>query len=375
MKITWQSCLRIAATIALLLLGVYYWQGALDLVGVFISAASPLAVGAVIAYIVNILMSFYERHIAPKSKAKLWVKLRRPACMLLAFVTVVLAVYLIMALIIPQIVSAFRVLLAALPGALKSLYAWLEERFAISTWLEGASFTLPATEADWRSLLEKVGGLLISGVGGVMNAAVTVTSSVVSSVVTIFMALIFCVNILLAKEKLQSQFSRLLRKVCSEGVIARICHVLHVVNGCFHSYIVGQCVEALILGGLCALGMLVLRLPYAVMIGVLVGVLALIPIAGAYIAAAIGAIMIFSVSPIQALIFLVFLVVLQQIEGNLIYPHTVGSSLGLPGIWVLAAVLIGGGVMGIGGMIVFVPLTAAAYKLLGQWVRSEKIGG
>lgn len=375
MKVTWQSCLRIAATIALLLLGVYYWQGAVDLVGVFLSAASPLVVGAVIAYIVNILMSFYERHIAPKSKAKLWVKLRRPACMLLAFVTVVLAVYLIMALIIPQIVSAFRVLLAALPGALKTLYAWLEERFAISTWLEGANFTLPATEADWRSLMDKVGGLLISGVGGVMNAAVTVTSSVVSSVVTIFMALIFCVNILLAKEKLLSQFSRLMRKVCSEGVMAKISHVLHVVNQCFHSYIVGQCVEAVILGGLCALGMLLLRLPYAVMIGVLVGVLALIPIAGAYIAAAIGAIMIFSVSPLQAVIFLVFLIILQQIEGNLIYPHTVGSSLGLPGIWVLAAVLIGGGVMGIGGMIVFVPLTAAAYQLLGQWVRGGKIGG
>lgn len=374
MKVTWQSCLRIAATIALLLLGVYYWQGAVDLAGVFLSAASPLVVGAVIAYVVNILMSFYERHIAPRSKAKLWVKLRRPACMLLAFVTVVLAVYLIMALIVPQIVSAFQVLLAALPEALRSLYAWLEERFAISAWLQDANFSLPATEADWRSLFEKVGGLLVSGVGGVMNAAVTVTSSVVSSVVTIFMALIFCVNILLAKEKLQSQFSRLLHKVLGERIMAKAAHVLHVINECFHSYIVGQCVEAVILGGLCALGMLVLRLPYAVMIGVLVGVLALIPIAGAYIAAAIGAIMIFSVSPIQAVIFLVFLIILQQIEGNLIYPHTVGSSLGLPGIWVLAAVLIGGGVMGIGGMIVFVPLTAAAYRLLGQWVRGAKIG-
>ena len=154
----------------------------------------------------------------------------------------------------------------------------------------------------------------------------------------------------------------------------RVSHVLHVANDCFHCYIVGQCVEAVILGGLCALGMLLLRLPYAVMISVLTGVLALIPIAGAYIAAAIGAIMIFSVSPMQAVIFLIFLIILQQIEGNLIYPHTVGSSLGLPGIWVLAAVLVGGGVMGIAGMVFFVPLTAAVYRLLGQWVHDGKDG-
>lgn len=374
MKVTWQSCLRIALTIALLLLGVYYWQGAVDFAGVLLSAAAPLVVGAVIAYIVNILMSFYERHIAPRSQAKLWIKLRRPACMILAFATVVAAVYLIMALIIPQIVSAFQVLLSALPGALKSLYAWLEEQFSISAWLKDFNLSLPSSEADWRSLLQKVGGLLLSGVGGVMNAAVTVTSSVVSSVVTIFMALIFCVNILLSKEKLLSQFSRLMHKLLGEKIMGQVGHVLHVMNGCFHSYIVGQCVEAVILGVLCALGMLVLRLPYAVMIGVLVGVLALIPIAGAYIAAAIGAIMIFSVSPLQAVIFLVFLIILQQIEGNLIYPHTVGSSLGLPGIWVLAAVLIGGGVMGIMGMMVFVPLTATVYQLLGQWVRGDKPG-
>ncbi len=373
MKITWQSCLRVALTIALLLLGVYYWQGAVNLAQLLLSAAAPLAVGAVIAYVVNILMAFYERHIAPKSRAKVWAKLRRPVCMLLAFATVVLAVYLIMALIIPQIVSAFQVLLSALPGAIKSLYAWLEEKFSVSAWLQDFNLSLPTTEAEWRSLLEKVGGLLISGVGGVMNAAVTVTTSVVSSIITIFMALIFCVNILLSKEKLLSQFSRLMDKALGGKIMGYVNHVLHVVNDCFHSYIVGQCVEAIILGGLCALGMLLLSLPYAVMIGVLVGVLALIPIAGAYIAAAIGAIMIFSVSPVQAVIFLVFLVILQQIEGNLIYPHTVGSSLGLPGIWVLAAVLIGGGVMGIMGMIVVVPLTAAVYRLLGQWVKGERL--
>ena len=148
--------------------------------------------------------------------------------------------------------------------------------------------------------------------------------------------------------------------------------VMKVTDDCFHSYIVGQCIEAAILGSLCAVGMMLLRLPYSLMIGALVGVSALIPIAGAYIGAVVGAVMIFSVSPVQALIFLVFLVILQQLEGNLIYPRTVGSSLGLPGIWVLAAVTVGGGVMGVLGMIVFVPLTATVYRLLAEYVRSDR---
>ena len=140
--------------------------------------------------------------------------------------------------------------------------------------------------------------------------------------------------------------------------------MLHVLNECFSHYIIGQCMEAVILGTLCTLGMLVLRLPYATMVGTLIAFTALIPVAGAYIGGAAGALMIFSVSPAKALIFLIFLVILQQLEGNLIYPKVVGSSLGLPAIWVLAAVTIGGGIMGIGGMLLGVPIAAALYRLL-----------
>ena len=152
---------------------------------------------------------------------------------------------------------------------------------------------------------------------------------------------------------------------------AAIRHVLKTLNECFRSYIVGQCLEALILGALCTLGMLVFRFPYAVMVGTLVGFTALIPIAGAYIGAFVGAFMIFTVDPLKALLFLVYIVVLQQIEGNLIYPHVVGSSVGLPSIWVLAAVTLGGKLMGVAGMLFFIPLCSVLYALFRGYVKDR----
>lgn len=369
MKLSWSACVRIGVTATLVLLIVLCREQLWAAVRLLSGAVAPLALGAAMAYAVNILMSFYERHIAPKGRARLWrEKLRRPVCMALAFLTVVLAIYLLFALILPQLISCFQVLLAALPKAWHELYGWLDRHFDLSAVLVEADVAIPATAAEWKALAEKVGRPLLTGVTGVMNAAVSVTSTVAGGVVSFLMALIFAVHLLLSKERLEGQLRRLMSRVLGARM-ERCGHVLEVLNDCFHSYIVGQCVEALILGALCAIGMLLLRLPYALMIGALVGVLALIPIAGAYIGAAVGAVMIFSVSPMQALVFLIFLVILQQIEGNLIYPHTVGSSLGLPGIWVLAAVVIGGGTAGITGMLFAVPLTAALYRLMREWLR------
>lgn len=367
MKLDWKSCLTACASVFLLYLAIYYWDSVAALGSVLFAAAGSLILGGVIAYIVNILMSFYERKIAPKSQKRLWVQNRRTVCMLLAFLTVVLAVVLLIRLIVPQLIECFRVLGEALPGAIKSVYTWLDENLQIGAFLQEQNFALP-TDTDLRSLLEKGAKMLISGVGGVMNVAVTLTTSVVGKVVTAFMSLIFTIHILTGKEQLASQFNRLAHRIFGSQVMNRVHHVLSVLDDCFHNYIVGQLIEALILGSLCAIGMSILQLPYALMIGAVIGVMALIPIAGAYIGAAVGAIMIFSVAPVKALVFLIFLVILQQIEGNLIYPRTVGSTLHLPGIWVLAAVTIGGGVMGVLGMIIFVPLTAAAYRLLGEWV-------
>lgn len=154
---------------------------------------------------------------------------------------------------------------------------------------------------------------------------------------------------------------------------AKINHILEVINNSFHLFIVGQCTEAVILGVLCAVGMLILRLPYAPMMGAVIAFTALVPIVGAFIGGAVGVFLIMMESPMQAIIFLIFLVVLQQIEGNLIYPRVVGSSIGLPGIWVLAAVTIGGGVFGIFGMLLAVPLAAAAYRLLREHINMKPV--
>ena len=212
---------------------------------------------------------------------------------------------------------------------------------------------------------------LTSGVTNVMSAVITTVSSVFSALVTGLLAVIFSIYILLGKDSLKEQFGKLLRRFLNPKWQGRMCYVMHTVDDCFHRYIVGQCLEAVIIGCLCAFGMGLLRLPYATMIGALVGFTALIPVAGAYIGAGVGAFMILTVDPVQALVFLIFLVILQQLEGNLIYPRVVGSSLGLPGIWVLAAVTVGGGIMGIGGMLLGVPLAAAAYRMLRDDVDSH----
>ena len=368
MHIEWKTCLRVGVSAFLVYLAIYYWSGVATLAGLLIQAAFPLVLGGVIAYVVNILMSFYERHL--KLRSKHWQRWRRSACMILAFFTVLLAILLLIQLIIPQLISCFQVLIDALPGALNSLYTWLEETFGISAWLESQSMAAPESVTDWNELLQRAISVLINGVGGAMGVLVSTATSLVGGIVTGFMCLIFAVYLLTGKERLASQFRRLMVRVMGEKRTGKVLDVLKVVDDSFHSYIVGQCLEAVILGGLCAIGMLLLRLPYALMIGALVGVTALIPIAGAYIGGVVGAVMVFSVAPVKAIVFVIFLILLQQVEGNLIYPRTVGASLGLPAIWVLAAVTIGGSVMGIVGMILFVPMTSAIYQLLRQYVHN-----
>ena len=217
---------------------------------------------------------------------------------------------------------------------------------------------------DWEKTIQQATRFLSSGISGAVGTMTSMVASLFSGMVTCLVGFIFSVYLLSGKEKLQSQGLRLMRSYLRPEWNRKILYVLRVLNDSFHHYIVGQCVEAVILGSLCAGGMLILRMPYAVMIGTLVGFTALIPVAGAYIGAGVGAFMILTVSPLKAVLFLVFIVVLQQVEGNVIYPRVVGSSVGLPGIWVLAAVTIGGGLSGVLGMLLGVPIAASLYRML-----------
>ena len=359
MNITLKSCLRIALSIFLLYLAIHYWPAVSGLLGTLLGAATPLLIGCALAYVVNILMSAYERHFFPRSTNTKVIRLRRPVCLLLAYLSLLAIITVIVWLILPELVDCVELLISQLPGAIETVIAWLDTVPFLSEELLSTLHSI-----DWQSKIGDIAGIVTSGVGNVMGVVISTVSSVFSAIITGFLAFIFSLYLLLGRDKLQSQCKRLMARYLPEKLNSRILYVLAVLNNAFRRYITGQCIEAVILGALCAAGMLILRLPYATMIGALVAFTALIPVAGAYIGAAVGAFMIAMVSPMQALIFLIFLVILQQLEGNLIYPKVVGSSLGLPGIWVLAAVTVGGGVMGVLGMLLGVPLAAAAYTLL-----------
>ncbi|MBQ7231062.1 MAG: AI-2E family transporter [Oscillospiraceae bacterium] len=359
MKLSWRDCLKIGVSIFVLYLCIHLWPNAVSLAGTVIGAASPLILGAMIAYVVNILMSFYESRWFPSNKNATVIGSRRVVCMVLAYMSLLAVVVLIVALIVPQLVSCVQILLSEIPGAMTKAVAFIESLDIVPQ-----DLIAPLLAIDWQSKLLSILETLTSGVSNVMGAVISTVSSVFSALVTGLLAVIFSIYILLERETLKAQFGKLLRRFLNPKWQGRFCYVLHTVDDCFHRYIVGQVLEAVIIGVLCALGMGLLRLPYATMVGALVGFTALVPVAGAYIGAGVGAFMIMTVDPWQAVIFLIFLVILQQLEGNLIYPKVVGSSLGLPGIWVLAAVTVGGGILGIGGMLLGVPLAAAAYRIL-----------
>lgn len=378
MKLEWKTCIRAAVTIFVLFLAIRYWDAAMGLVGIVLGAAFPILLGAVIAYVVNILMSLYEKCPVWKTDKGAVRKAKRPVCMLLSFVTIGVVVYLLIYMILPELVAAFQVILSGVPGAVDSAVNWLQENLTEDMWKQVEGALTQLSNMDWQSALQKVAGVLMSGVSGAMGSIISILSSVFSTLVSVVLALVFSVYLLAGKEKIGGQILRLMKCYLGEPLEEKVMYVVRTFHGSFRGYISGQCTEAVILGTLCTLGMLALRLPYATMVGCLVGFMSLIPIAGAYIGAFVGTFMIFTVSPIKAVIFLIFLIILQQLEGNLIYPRVVGASIGLPGMWVLAAVTIGGGIMGIPGMLLGVPVAASLYKLLRDNVnrreRKEKKG-
>lgn len=359
MKIEWKDCLKIGVSIFLLYLCIYYWPGFTGLVSMLLGAALPLLIGCIVAYLVNILMSFYERHYFAKSKKKIVLLSRRPVCMTGAFLTLILVMALLIRQVIPQLVSCVQLVFAQLPEFMEMLVAQAEKLDLLP---EDILASLEAV--DWNSRIGDIIKMLTSGIGSVMDVVFRTVSKVFSGAVTGFLSIIFSVYLLAGKEKLGGQCRRVLKHYLRESWYKKAAYVAVVLDDCFHRYIVGQCLEAVILGLLCTGGMLLLQLPYATMIGALIAFTALIPVAGAYIGAGVGAFIILMDSPVKALIFLIFIVILQQVEGNLIYPRVVGSSMGLPGIWVLAAVTVGGGILGIAGMLFGVPLTAALYRML-----------
>ena len=366
-KIDTKSLIKVALVIFALYLAIHYWGHAAGILKTLLGAAVPVIIGAVISYPLNILMSFYEKHLFPKSEKKLAVRSRRGLALTLAILTLVGLIALIIALVVPQLVSCVKLLVAEVPDFFNMVVAKLSEFEFVPEDIIAA-----LSKIDWKSRITDIIKTVYSGLGSVMDVVVTTVSSLVSGVTTAFLAIIFAIYLLLGKDKIGSQLKKVMHHFIPERITEKFDYVRKVADESFHKFIVAQCTEALILGGLCTVGMLILRLPYAAMIGAVTVVTAFIPVVGALLGGAVGAFLILMESPVKALIFLVFIILLQQIEGDLIYPRVVGSSMGLPSIWVLTAVTLGGGMFGVLGMMLSVPLASTMYTLLRNEVYGKR---
>lgn len=323
-------------------------------------AATPILIGIIIAYLINILMTRYEKFYFPKKpETPLIKKTRRPVCLTAAILTLSGIVTLICVLVTPRLISCTKIFVREIPPAVDELM-----KNEIISKTVPAALLSALSETNWQESVSKIAEFLFSGIGTAAETLFSAVSGLISLTITLFLSLVFAIYILLSKERLISQIKTVSKSYLPEKLNNRLSYIFAVFNCSFRGFIVGQCTEAVILGILCIIGMFIFRFPYAVMIGTLIGFTALIPIAGAFIGAGIGAIMIFTVSPFKAILFILFIIVLQQLEENLIYPKVVGNRIGLPSFFVLAAITIGGGLFGILGILLAVPVFSALYKLL-----------
>lgn len=341
------------------------------LLGSFFSLFSPLLIGVGIAYVMNLLLKAIERlwDMALKKAPELWrVKLKRPICLtatMLLFLGIIFAIFFIL---IPRLEEAGSTLIANVPGYITQIQNWWE---SLVDFAAEHGVTLPELSMNVEDATKFISKILSSDSGNVVNTTIDITTSILGALVNVLLALVFSVYMLAQKETLISQSRRLLLAALPRKAGQRTMHILKLTNNAFSSFVTGQVTEAFILGSLCCIGMLILRLPYALPVSVIISFTSLIPIFGAWIGAATGAFLIVFVSPIKALTFLIFLLILQQVEGNLIYPKVVGKSVGLPGLWVLAAVTIGGGIFGMLGMLLGVPICSVIYALVQDFIRSQ----
>ena len=369
-RATMKKLMALIAFAVLLLVGVQHLREVMAAAGVLWGIVSPLTIGLALAFVLNVPMRGVENLLPRARKPKKGKKepskgAVRVAALLGTFVLLVIVLALLVLVIVPQLVESVKGLVGPVRTAFTKAVKWGETQFAaypeIAAWLN--SFTV-----DWKSLIGNVVDFVSSGFGSVVSSTISATKSVFSAVSTAFVALVFAVYVLLQKEKLGLQCRKALYALLPKAGADRVVEVCRLSHRVFSSFITGQCVEAVILGAMFFVVMTVIRMPYALLVGCLIAVTALIPIVGAFIGCAVGAFLLLMISPMQALAFVVLFLVLQQVEGNLIYPHVVGSSVGLPSIWVLAAVSTGGSLMGVAGMLLFIPLTSVVYTLFRQFV-------
>ena len=368
-KIRW-----LIAFAVLLYLGVQNLNIVISTAKVFLGFLFPFIIGFGIAFILNVPMKFIEHHLfgkVLKQKKKAARKLSRPVSLVLAICFVLCVFVIVMLVVVPELGATFGSVGKKIEENIPVFQKWIDNAFGnnpeIVKWTQ-------SLDIDPGKMIDSVLSVLKSGVNNIVSSTVSITMGLLSTAMNVSIGFVFACYILLQKEKLQQQIRKAMYAIFPEKPVRYIEHVWHLANRIFSSFITGQCIEAVILGSMFFVSMTILRFPYAMLVGVLISFTALIPVFGGIIGCWISFFLILMVSPLKAVMFLALFLVLQQIEGNLIYPHVVGGSVGLPSIWVLVAVTLGGSLMGIVGMLIFIPLVSVIYTLFREWVyaRLEK---
>ena len=340
--------------ITIIIIGLIKLDTLISMVSILWNACRVLVFGAMMAFVINLVMAKIEKRLGFMKKGK------RATSLLLSLILIFLFVYFLITLVVPSLSEAIGVIVAVLPKYFENTQKFLVNLFENNPQLAESINNL---DINWKNLIQSGINVLSTGVTNVVGTTFNVVTIIVNSVFNFVLMFIFAIYVLLEKERFVRLYHRLTNLYLSETVKRRMDKCLNIINQTFSAFIGGQCIEATILGTLCTLGMIILRMPYPAMIGTLVGVINIIPMIGAYIGGAIGMFMVFTVSPIMSLWFLLYLCILQQIESNVIYPHVVGNSVGLPGIYVMMTVVIFGSLAGIPGMFLGIPTMASVYKI------------
>lgn len=362
---TRKDIIIIISYIALVIFALVNFSKIFVFLGKVISIFSPFLLGIILAFVLNVLNNFIEKKIFGKIKpSKIWNKIKRPLCITLSLILVFLTIFFVMNLLIPQLKNSASLFTDTLPAYKEDIIGILN-KFDVDE----------STVNKVGEYLDNFGKVITDYIKGNSKDVITVTTEVATSVVNIIskgiITLVFAIYMIAQKETLSRQINKVMKAYLKPKTINKINTVGTLANKTFSNFVTGQCLEALIFGSLVFVGMLIFRFPYASTIGVLLGFTALIPIFGAFIGTAVGFILIMMVSPVKAILFVVFIIVLQQIEGNLIYPRVVGKSIGLPGMWVLLSVTVGGSIGGILGMLIATPLCSLLYALFTRMINDR----
>lgn len=362
-KISYRKLLRIVVIGVLLYCGIQNYMLILRFLGYAFHMIFPFVLGGAIAFIINVPMRPIERHLFPKCR-KL-DKIRRVLAYLITLVLILGVVALAMLVIVPQVSQTVKQIIRLVPGTISDIQIWLTQ---VTGNIPNAQDYLKDMNIQWSEITSSAISFLKNAGGSFFTSGFSVVSGIIGGVTTFFIAFVFSIYVLFQKETLARQMKQVLYALCSEAVADKCVSVGRLSDRVFSSFLSGQCMEAVILGSMFFVTMLILRLPYAILVGVVISLTALIPIMGSFIGLGVGAFLMVMVDPMKALLFVVIFFVLQQIEGNLIYPRVVGNSIGLPSLWVLVAVSVGGSLMGVTGILLFIPFCSVCYALFREFV-------